>query len=69
MAGGEFRESGGVILKYANCRKVLLDRDRSMHPRKEFLSNPSFRGIPKSEIVCKEHEHESQTPPSVLSGG
>ena len=67
MAGGEFREGGGVILKYADCREVLLDRDRSMHPHKEFLSKPSFRGIPKIEIVCK--EHESQMPTSVPPGG
>jgi hypothetical protein len=69
MAGGKFRDSGGVILKYADCCEVLLDHDRSVYPRNEFLSNPSLRGIPKSEIAAKEHEHESQTPPSVLSGG
>jgi hypothetical protein len=67
MAGGEFLDGGGVILKHRDCPKVLLDRDRSMHPRKEFLSIPPFRGIPKSETVCR--EHESQMPPSVLPGG
>jgi hypothetical protein len=67
MAGGEFLDGGGVILKHPDCPKVLLDHDRSVHPRKVFLSNPSFLGIPKSEIICK--EHESQMPPSVLPGG